>query len=173
MYKRQKKGNRIGKSETAHFLKNPIYYGAFKWKDKLYQGSHAPLISKEMFDKAHDTLTGKFRPSISKKDFSFNNLIICGICDCKVIGEQKKKRYNYYHCTFSKGRHNGIGYIREEKLADMFNEPIKDVTLSEDITDWLKEGLRNSDKNALELQENRLNSLKTHHGKVNSFKQII
>lgn len=39
---RGKKGNRIGKSAIDHFLKNPIYYGAFRWKKQLRQGSPYP-----------------------------------------------------------------------------------------------------------------------------------
>ena len=163
---RNRIGNRLGKNALALILRNPIYYGAFRWKDRLYQGSHTPIISKELFDKVESVLNGNNHPSIQKKGFAFNNLISCGICDCKVIGEQKKKRYNYYHCTFSKGRHYGISYVREEQLAGMFEEPIRRITLTEDIVDWLKEALKESSKSILALQENRLNSLKSQYEKV-------
>ncbi|MFC1645713.1 recombinase family protein [Candidatus Omnitrophota bacterium] len=165
---RGKKGNRVGKSALDHFLKNPIYYGTFRWKGNIYQGNHEAIISKELFDSVQGVLNGNNHPSLSRKSFAFNNLIRCGICDCKILGEQKKKLYNYYHCTFSKGRHNGVGYIKEDKLANMFEEPILGVTLKQDLVDWLKEALKRGSKNTLKLHENRLNSLQKQYDRVNN-----
>ena len=164
---RNNKGNRLCKSMLHQLLRNPIYYGVFRWKDKIYQGNHTPIISKELFNKVQDVLSGNNHPLINKKNFPFNNLLSCGICHCKVLGEQKKKRYNYYHCTFSKGRHNGVGYIREENLAELFEEPVKRITLRNDMVSWLKEALKESSKDTLKSQENRLNSLQKSYDKVN------
>jgi len=158
----------INKSTLSHVLKNPFYYGVFKYKGTIYQSNHEPLITKDLFDRVQQIMSGKFHPLKNLKSFPFNNLILCGECGCKVLGEQKKRLYNYYHCTFSKGRHNGIGYIREERLAEMFKEPIKQITINEDLAAWLKEGLAQSHKDTLQTQGNRLSSLKTQHEKVNS-----
>ena len=165
---RGKKGNRIGKSAIDHFLKNPIYYGAFRWKGQLRQGSHAPFISKELFDKAQSVLSGNFRPYLTKRTFYFNSLIQCGVCGCRILGEIKKDKYKYYHCTFSKGRHNEVGYIPENRLAEMFEEPIKDITLPNEITEWLKEGLKERNKDNSLLQENRLASLQIQYERTNN-----
>jgi len=158
----------VNKSTLSYLLGNPFYYGIFIWKGQTYQGNHEPLISKDLFDRTQAVLNGKFHPSKNKKVFPFNNLAVCGTCGCKILGERKKKLYNYYHCTFSKGRHNGIGYIREERLAEMFKEPVKRITINEDLAAWLKEGLAQGRKNTLQTQENRLSSLKTQQGKVSS-----
>ena len=32
-------------------------------------------------------------------DFAFSGLIACGRCGCSVVGEIKKQKYIYYHCT--------------------------------------------------------------------------
>lgn len=172
---RGRTNNRIGESTFHHLLKNPFYHGVFKWKGKFYQGSHTPLITKDLFVKVQNVLTGNFHPYSNKRAFSFNNLMVCGFCGCKVLGEEKQKKsrngtkkYIYYHCTFSKGRqnHNGNGYVREEKLVEMFEEPIKKITLDNEIAEWLIEGLREYKKNNLELQENRYNVLKDQHDKI-------
>jgi len=34
-----------------------------------------------------------------KHDFAFSGLIVCAQCGCSVVGEIKKQRYVYYHCT--------------------------------------------------------------------------
>ena len=62
-------------------------------RGKMHQGSHAPIIAKQLFDKVQGVLTVSFHPSIHKKPFYFNNLMKCGVCDCKVIGEEKKSKY--------------------------------------------------------------------------------
>ena len=159
---------RMNKGTLWHILKNSIYYGVFTWNGSMHQGNHTPLISKEVFDKAQSVLDGKAHNHISKKNFSFNNLITCGICDCKILGERKKNRYTYYHCTFSKGRHNGIGYIPEDRLASMFEEPIRKITLSNNVVDWLKEGLRERSRSTVESQEIRLNALRTQEERINT-----
>ena len=94
---------------------------------------------------------------------AFNNLILCGICGCKVSGEKKKDGYNCYHCTFSKGRHRGVKYIREERIAHMFEDSIKRVTIDPDIADWLSEAFRKHNRGIAELEEKRLSPLRTQH----------
>lgn len=170
---RGKTGNRIGESTLHHIFKNPFYYGVFKWKDKIYQGSHTQLTTKDLFDKVQNVLTGNFHPYSNRKNFHFNNMIICGVCGCKVLGEEKRKKgkkYIYYHCTFSKGRqnHDGNGYLREERLVEMFEDPIKKITLDNEIAEWIIEGLKEYSKNNNELQENRYNTLKNQYDKISS-----
>ncbi|MEI7752444.1 MAG: recombinase family protein [Candidatus Omnitrophota bacterium] len=165
---RNKRGTRSHKSAIAHYLRNPIYYGAFRWKGLLMQGSHTPIISKELFDKVQDVISGKSKVHIHRKGFAFNNLIFCGECGCKVVGELQKG-HHYYHCTFSKGRHEGKGrYLRGEKISDLVSDRVREVTLDRQTIDWVKENLRVRSKAAIELQEKRLAALKTQHETVSN-----
>lgn len=50
----------------------------------------------------------------------------------------------------------------------MFEEPIRRITINNDIANWLKEALREGNKSTLQLQKNRLNSLNKQHDKVNA-----
>ncbi|OGF67605.1 MAG: hypothetical protein A2Y62_18070 [Candidatus Fischerbacteria bacterium RBG_13_37_8] len=164
---RSKKGKRASSAVVHYLLRNPVYYGALRWCDRKYQGSHVAIISKELFDKVQRVLSGNFRPRNNQNiAFFFNDLIRCGICGCKVIGEMKKSKYKYYHCTFSKGRHQGINYMREERVADLLGQPVKRITLSKEIAEWLMDALRESDKNMFELREKRLNALRGHQEKI-------
>lgn len=163
---RSNRGSRVNKSTLSYLLNNSFYYGVFDWKGKIYQGSHEPLISKTLFDQTHDVLNGKFHPTINKKGFVFNNLLLCGLCGCKVLGELKKRQYTYYHCTFSKGRHGGQGYIPENRLVKLFEEPIQTVTLNEDLALWCKEGLADTRQNTYKTQDNRLKALETQLSRV-------
>jgi site-specific DNA recombinase len=157
---RNRGGGTVGKSTLAFILKNPFYHGVFVWKGKTYDGKQTPLISRDLFGCVQSVLTGKYHPRQSKKNFHFNGLAVCGICGCKVIGERKKGIYDYYHCTFTKGRHDGRAYLRSEDIAAKMGEAVKRVTLPTDIADWLVEALREKTKNASAFQENRFNALK-------------
>jgi site-specific DNA recombinase len=42
-------GQLLAKGYLERLLKNPFYKGQFIWEDKLYNGTHAPLISAELF----------------------------------------------------------------------------------------------------------------------------
>ena len=163
---RSKKGNRIYKSTLSHILKNPIYFGSFFWDRRLYQGIHEPLVTKTIYDRVSEVLCGKSHPSKSQKQFYFNNLITCGICECKILGELKKSTYVYYHCTFSKGRHKDIPYIRQEKLAELFEEPVRRITLPLDISNWLKDVLYEGTKNHCQQQEIRLKTITRENERV-------
>jgi site-specific DNA recombinase len=164
---RGRKGYRVGKSAIEKILKNPIYYGAFRWQGRLRDGSHPQLVSKDLFDKACAVLHGNARPYTNRRGFAFNNLLTCGDCGCKVLGEEKKKRFVYYHCTFSKGRHNGRGYVPEREITRLFEPAVKAVTLDEEIVEWLQDALKESDKSSRRLSENRLNSLQNDLARAN------
>jgi site-specific DNA recombinase len=165
---RSQNGMLIKKCGIDRILKNPIYYGAFIWKEQLYQGKHPPIISKGLYEQVQSVLRRKNHPSIQKCNFEFANLIICGDCGCKVIGERKKGKYTYYHCTFSKGRHRNRSYLREEKLAKLFEEPIKRITINEEIAEWLLDGMQEKRKNLEGIQEKRLQTLESQYEKVNN-----
>ena len=55
-------------------------------------------------------------------DFAFSGLIACANCGCSVVGEIKKQRYVYYHCTGYADKCQGNPascrrrYVREEVL---------------------------------------------------------
>ncbi|HBR13963.1 MAG TPA: hypothetical protein DD723_00240 [Candidatus Omnitrophica bacterium] len=145
-----------------------MYYGVFRWKNKSYSGSHEKIITKQLFDEVQNVFERRTKNYKSRKDFAFNNLLNCGECSCKVSGEEKKKRYIYYHCSFSKGRHNGVGYVPENRLAEMFEDSVKGVTMPDDKVDWFKENLRQRYKNTAEIANNRLLRLQREHEMANT-----
>ncbi len=162
---RSRKGNKVPKSAIAKMLRNPMYYGAFRYKDKIYhEAKHEPLISKCLFEKAQKILSGRNRPYKTRAGFTFNNLMRCGNCDCRVSGEMKKKRYTYYHCTFSKGRHGCAGYFREEKIVELFEEPIKKITIPNDLYLWMIDMLRETSQDTAKTNEKRLCELQKELG---------
>ena len=135
------RNTRLSKSSLHKIIHNPFYYGDFQWGHKIYKGIHTPLVSKEMWEKAIQALGSKHRPYKMKRKFAFGGLLICGKCNCTVLGELAKGKYTYYRCSFSKGQHEHEGYLREEVLAEKFGQIIQNITFPSHITQWLEKGV--------------------------------
>ena len=90
------------------------------FKGKLYSGNHELLVSKELFDKVQDILTGKAKTKGKKiKRFTFMDIMVCSSCGCSITAEIHKGRYIYYHCTNGKG--NCLReYVRENMSERRF-----------------------------------------------------
>ncbi len=156
---RSKRGHRMRRGRIQDMFKNPVYYGAMRWHGKVYPADHTPIISKELFDKVQD-ITRK-RPIVTNKQerFPLNSLVSCGICGCRVIGGIYKKKYRFYHCTFSNGKHKDYHYIREDKLEQMMAAHLEKAIPPDAMLDYIAETIRRDSSTSLEYAENRLKNL--------------
>ncbi len=59
---RSRNGKILSNSNIQAILKNPFYYGAFKFNGELYQGNHEPMITKKLFDKCQQIMADRSRP---------------------------------------------------------------------------------------------------------------
>ena len=109
-------GQLLAKGYLERLLKNPFYKGQFIWEDKLYNGTHAPLISAEVFEQVQSVFRGHNKPKYRSHDFAFSGLLRCAYDNCTVTAEIKKNRYTYYHCTGYRGKCE-LPYFREENLV--------------------------------------------------------
>ena len=117
-------------------LKNPFFYGAFKFNGELYQGVHEPAISKKLFDKCQAILAKNAHPTkrgINKH--TFRGIFLCEECGCGVTSEVQKG-HTYYRCTKKRGVCSQK-YIREEFLAEQINDTIKKFSLPDEWKDWM------------------------------------
>ena len=148
-------------------LKNPIYYGDFKWNNKIYKGKHSAIISKEIFDKVQKTFFSKYNKSqkIQKHNFAFTGLLTCAKCGCAITAEIQKNKYVYYHCTSYKGK-CGNQFIREEILTEKLGELVKKIRIEPKIINWLKEALLMSHKDEQEYHNSQIKSLQAQYNKL-------
>jgi len=104
------KGTRLKtltKSSVHRILRNPIYYGDFQWKEKIYNGTHEPLISRQLWGKVQNVLdrfaNKKMISKYNTLDFVFKGLMTCGECGRNITATRKVKpsgrEYVYYTCT--------------------------------------------------------------------------
>ena len=121
-------GRRLVKSEIHRMLHNPIFYGAFRGKGKLYAGNHDPIVSKDLFDAVQAVFASANKPRYRTHRHAFAGLLTCGVCGCAITAEIKKSKYVYYHCTGYRGR-CGNTYIREEDLASLLGDVVRRVQI--------------------------------------------
>lgn len=155
-------------------LSNPIYYGDFLWKGKLYPGKHTPIISKELFDKVQALLTERGPGLYQEREFAFTGLITCGLCGCKVTAELKKERYTYYHCTgFKGGCENKRKNIREEVIEEKLGRIISGLKMDDRVFESLREALKSSHEDEREYHERAMAMLQGQETKLlNRLRQL-
>lgn len=133
-------------TSTVHkILRNRLYMGEFEWNGLLYQGSHQPLVTRDLWGRVQDMMDGRnaSKHRRVKHDFAFSGLIACGHCGCSVVGEIKKQRYTYYHCTGYKGKCDEP-YVREEVLEEKFGALLGQLSFDDAVLDWVRDALHDS-----------------------------
>jgi site-specific DNA recombinase len=159
--------NKLPTATVHKILRNRAYTGRFDWKGKTYRGSYEPLITGELWDRVQAVLDGRHekRHRKVKHDFAFSGLIACGHCGCSLVGEVKKGRYIYYHCTGYKGK-CPEPYTREEVLSGQFAEVLKGLTFDDEILGWLREALRESHGDEKRFHEEAVERLRAGYDRL-------
>jgi len=80
-----------------------------------------------------------------KHDFAYTGLVRCGHCGCLLVGELKKGRYVYYHCTGNRGK-CPERYTRQEVLTGEFCNLLRDLVIPQPVLDWLEDAVMESDR---------------------------
>ncbi len=125
----------VPKSTVHQVLRRRIYTGHFDWDGKTYAGVHTSLVSRQLWEQVQAVLDRRFarRHRKAKHDFAFSRLISCGHCGCSLVGEIKKHRYIYYHCTGYRGKCSEP-YVREEVLEQKFIALLKSLVIDGDVS---------------------------------------
>jgi DNA invertase Pin-like site-specific DNA recombinase len=141
----RKSGAPVPVSTVHSTLRNRLYMGEFEWNGHLYSGRHQPLVTRDLWERVQGVLDGRHAKKHRrvKHDFAFSGLIACGHCGCSIVGEVKKQRYIYYHCTGYKGRCEEP-YVREEIIGRQFSELLGRLTFDDEVLAWVRDALRAS-----------------------------
>ncbi len=148
----RKSGAKVAVSTLHAILRNRLYTGQFEWNGKLIQGKHEPLVSVELWERVQGVLDGRFAKKHRRMthDFAFSGLIACAKCGCSVVGEIKKQRYIYYHCTGYADKCQGNPascrrrYVREEVLESQFTALLGRLQFDDEVLAWVREALHAS-----------------------------
>lgn len=140
-----KRGKPVRLANVHWILHNLVYTGSFVWDGRIYKGTYQPLISRELWDRVQGVSDQRdsAKTKRGKHDFAFAGLITCGHCGCALVGELKKRKYVYYHCTGYRGK-CPEKYAREELLEEKLSEILGRLTFDDDVMSWISDALRQS-----------------------------
>jgi site-specific DNA recombinase len=160
-------GRPLYKSTLHQILRKRIYSGDFEWNGEIYSGTHQALVDRETWDKVqalfdHRVQTKEHR---IKHDFAYTGFVHCGHCGCHLVGELKKGKYVYYHCTGYRGKCEEP-YTREEALESQIATSLRELVIPPGVLTWLQEAVaepdlteraaRDREQNRLEEQQRRI-----------------
>ncbi len=87
-------GRKLSKDQIKRILTNPFYYGHFRYCGEVYEGTHKPIISKQLFDKVQTVLSERGRPRKTKHNDPkvLCGLLRCGTCHSMITVKDPKPR---------------------------------------------------------------------------------
>ncbi len=151
-------GKRVHINRVTSILKNPFYYGHFRYLGEVHVGKHQPVISKQLFDQVQEVLAGRGRPHHQAKNHARD---LCGLfhctCGMMITGEEKTKHekngnvhyYTYYHCTHkSKTIKCSEPAVTEPDLSRQLSSLIKHPALPSVWADFMKQRLEADKKDS-------------------------
>jgi site-specific DNA recombinase len=100
-------------------------------------------------------------------------LIACHACGCAVVGEIKKERYVYYHCTGYADKCQGKPascrriYVREELLEAKFTELLGRLKFDDEVLEWVRDALHASHADERREHEEAIKRLEVESKRLN------
>jgi DNA invertase Pin-like site-specific DNA recombinase len=155
---RNRRGNLLSLNGLSTILNNPFYIGIIRLRrsGETFAGIHKPLISKSLFDRVHDVLTGKLNTRTIRHDFLFRRLITCADCGFALIGELQKRRV-YYRCH-TKGCL--VTCVREDAVEAYLLNILAPLELSQEELEYAKAELTALKQDLITSQASRVNAIR-------------
>lgn len=156
---RNKNGRIMTKSRMHELLRNPFYYGAFRWNNVIYEGArHEAIISKELFERVQRTLSRKPDAKYSKHFYMLKGIVRCGECG-GTISWFEKKGHTYGRCN----HHLKCSQCICGKEGDC-DEAIKTALVdlkvqSPRLKEWIKKSLKEDNNDQEQYIHTSLDSL--------------
>ncbi len=133
---RNRKGGKVTHTGLSTLLNNPFYIGLIRIRrtGETFPGNHEPLISKSLFDRVRQILTGKANVRSLKHEFLFRRLLTCKHCGFTLIGEIQKG-HTYYRCHT---RSCPTKCVREEEIEEKALKTLLPLQLNADEGAYLE-----------------------------------
>jgi len=153
---RKQGGNRITASLLYKMFGNIFYAGIIDHKGEKHSGSHEAMVTLDEFDKAQQILGRRnAKPVRSTHKFAFSDSIRCGECGFSIVGEKKKGKYSFYHCSKRRKDYKcqQKHWIREEELARQIEEEVNKYSILPEFKEWAFEVIRGRHENEVKDRE--------------------
>ena len=161
------RGQKLYRSTAHQILRKRLYMGDFDWDGTTYQGTHEPLVTRESWQRVQELLDARAENKTRKvkHDFAFTGLVQCGHCGCLLVGELKKGKYVYYHCTGNRGK-CPEPYTRQEVLTGEFASILGELVIPQPILEWLGDSVLESDRTEQAARERTIKRLEAAYDRL-------
>jgi site-specific DNA recombinase len=161
------RGRKLSSSTVHQILRKRLYTGDFDWGGTTYPGKYEPLVTREGWQRVQDLLNARAvnKTRKVKHDFAYTGLVHCGHCGCLMVGELKKGKYAYFHCTGNRGK-CPEPYTRQEVLAREFANVLQELVIPQPILDWLGEAVLASDRTEQAARAQTIRTLQARHDQI-------
>lgn len=99
-------------------------------------------------------------------------LIACHQCGCSIVGEIKKQKYIYYHCTGYADKCRGDPatcrrrHVREEVLEQQFTDLLGRLHFDDEVLEWVRDALHASHADERREHEEAIKRLQAEHKRI-------
>jgi site-specific DNA recombinase len=126
----------LATSNYQYLLQNPVYYGLIRYHGEYFEGTHKPIITKELFDQVQNVMNGKSKPKSDKlKPYIYRGMFRCGECG-RLVTIETQKGHNYLRCLKWEVKCSQR-YVREENIAEQVTDALRLVALPPEWADWM------------------------------------
>jgi hypothetical protein len=163
----QLRGHRLHGSLVHQILRKRLYIGDFDWDGTTYTGIYEPLVAHECWHRVQQLLDARAdnRTRKVRHDFAYTGLVHCGHCGCLLVGELKKGKYVYYHCTGNRGKCQEP-YTRQEVLSGEFASLLCELVIPPAILEWLGDVVLDSDRTEQAARADMIKKLQARHHQI-------
>ena len=140
-FKHPKTGEKFPPRKFEWMLKNIFYVGKFQYKGNIYEGTHEPIIPRDLFYQVQ-SMFGWKKPKTHDIYFPYTNMIRCGKCGEHYLSAEMKRgahnsgEYIYYRCKC------GVKALKQEQLEKTFKDMLDDLYIPPSEIDLLKDEAR-------------------------------
>ena len=157
----------INKSTVNKILRNRVYSGEFEWRGEKYTAAYQSIVPRDLWLAAQAALDRRLGTRAKKTGhcFPFSGMLTCGSCGFAMVGEIKKGKYVYYHCSGARGK-CGLPYVRQETLEEAYAAMLRRISIDEDIVSWIATALRESHGDQKRFRDESVAKLQQEHTRL-------
>ncbi|MFQ5510028.1 MAG: recombinase family protein, partial [Leptospirillia bacterium] len=138
---RRRSGRKWDRRVILTILKNPVYMGKIRWKQKIHDGHHEPIISKEVYSQAQKILGERTIDLGSRRQNAAERLLTgrirCTRCRSNMVGVSTRKngvKIPYYLCTKRSSTHEcDQDYVRADHLEEFIIQDLRNTLRDEEL----------------------------------------
>lgn len=146
---RTHRGKMIENRTVEYWLNNPVYIGKIRWNPDgrlsrnytadtaiISDGTHTPIIDIDTWNKAREKL--KCQKVKYGRNYNHNGKVLShwlvGIIRCEKCGAVLSNHGGFFGCSSrSRGKCDGVGYIKAEKLAEIIFSILSDIMIPDAV----------------------------------------